>query len=62
MKQKEFTKTANLLFSLIAAVHLMRAVLGWPVEINDMTVPVWVSYCAAVLFGYLAYSGNKLTK
>lgn len=62
MKQKEFTMVAKGLFALIAVVHLMRAVLGWPVEINDMSVPIWVSYIAAVLFGYLAYSGYKLTK
>jgi hypothetical protein len=62
MKQKDFTMVAKVLFSLIAVAHLMRSVLGWPVEINDMSVPVWISYIAVVLFGYLAYSGYKLTK
>lgn len=62
MKQKEFIKTAKIIFGVVALAHLLRAVMGWPLQINDIMIPVWISYIAAVVSGYLAYSGYKLLK
>ncbi len=62
MKQKEFMMIAKVLFATIAVVHLARAILGWPVQIIDINIPVWVSYIVAILFGYLAYTGYRSTK
>ena len=42
-----FTFLAVLVFSLIALVQVARFALGWPVTINGMSVPLWVSLVAA---------------
>lgn len=42
------------LFGLITVGHVVRAVLGWTVVINGMSVPVWASVVAAVITGLLS--------
>jgi hypothetical protein len=44
-----------LFLSLIAIGHVIRLVLGVPVTVDGMSIPVWVSLPAAVLMGTLAF-------
>ena len=51
---KPFTFSAVLVFALVALVQLARFVLGWPVTVNGVQIPVWVSAVAAVIAALLA--------
>ena len=41
-------------FSLLALAQLTRAVLGWPVQVAAVTVPVWASVLASLVAGWFA--------
>jgi hypothetical protein len=41
-------------FALLALVQLTRVVLGWPVQIAGVQVPIWVSGVAFVVVGTFA--------
>lgn len=60
MKTKTFFKVTGIIFLIIAALHLIRAVLGWDFIVNDVIIPMWVSWVVVVIAGFLAYAG--LTK
>ena len=52
--KKPFTIIAIGLLSLIAALQLLRFILGWEVTVNGLSMPVWVSGIAFVVAGSLA--------
>jgi len=60
MDQTTFSIVAGLIFAVVALVHLLRILLGWPVVIDDWTVPMWVSWIGLVVTGVLSYSGLRL--
>jgi hypothetical protein len=51
---KPFTFLAVLVLALVALVQLARFLLGWPVIINGVQIPLWVSAVAAALAVFLA--------
>jgi hypothetical protein len=51
---KPFTFLAVLVFALVALVQLARFVLAWPVSVNGVQIPVWVSAAAGVVAALLA--------
>ena len=51
---KPFTFLAVLVFSLGAVIQLARFVLAWPVMINGLEIPVWVSAILAALAALMA--------
>jgi hypothetical protein len=46
---KPFTTIAAVVFAFIALMQLLRSVLAWPVSVNGLVVPVWVSAIAFVV-------------
>ena len=62
MKQKTLTSVAGMVFSIVAVLHLLRLLLHWEVVIGGWTVPLWVSWMALALSGYLAYSAFTVSK
>lgn len=62
MNQKTFSTVVGVIFSVIAILHLLRVVLGWNAVIGTFSVPMWLSWVAAVVAGFLAYSAFKLAK
>ncbi len=62
MNQKTFSTVVGAIFSVIAVLHLLRAVLGWSAVIGTFSVPMWLSWVAAVAAAFLAYSAFKLAK
>ena len=52
---KPFTTIAILIFSLIAAAQLLRFLCRVEVIANGISIPLWPSALAAVIFGGLAY-------
>ena len=62
MSQRTFSLVAGLIFLVVALMHLLRLVLGWHVAIATWTVPMWVSWVAFVIAGYLAYTGLRFAR
>ena len=44
---KPFTTTASVVFACLALLQLVRFIQAWPVSVNGLVIPVWVS---AVVF------------
>ena len=59
MDQKQFSLTAGVIFALVALVHLVRIVLGWPISIDDWAAPMWISWIAVIVAAALSYSGLR---
>ena len=57
MNPSTYMKLTGTIFLIIALVHLLRAILGWPVMVGSMMVPVWASWVAFLVAGYLSYQG-----
>jgi hypothetical protein len=58
---KPFTTAAVVVFTLVAALHVTRIVLGWKVIIGEQvmalggtSIPMWASYPGAVIPAILA--------
>ena len=51
---KPFTLIAVIVFTLIAALQLLRVALGWEVTIHGDVIPPWVSLVAAAVAAVLA--------
>lgn len=62
MQEKKYLLVTAVIFLIIAVLHLLRLVLGWQALIGGWQVPVWLSWVAVVVAGYLAYLGFKLSR
>ena len=62
MSQKSYYLTTGAVFLVIAILHLLRIVNGWPANISGFVVPMWLSWVAVLFAGYLAYHGLKIKK
>ena len=59
MDQRTYNTVTAILFLVIAALHLLRIVFGWPAQIGELSIPMWVSWLALVVSGALAWSGFR---
>lgn len=59
MNQKTFSLVAGIIFLLIAILHLARSIWGWEAVIAAWQVPMWASWAAVVVAGFLAYQGLR---
>ena len=50
------------IFTVIAGLHLLRALLGWEAVIGGWSVPGWVSWLALGVAGFLAYTAFTLSR
>lgn len=62
MKEKTYLSTVSVIFSIIFVLHLLRLFLGWSAMIGEWDVPIWLSWVAIIVAGYLAYTGFKFSK
>ncbi len=62
MSQRIFLLIAGVVFGLVALAHVLRIVFGWSVVIQDFPVPMWASWIAVIVMGYLAYEGFRLAR
>ena len=46
---RRYAQVSGAFFGLLAAVQLVRALRGWPVQVAGVAVPVWASACAFVI-------------
>lgn len=57
MSEHAFSLTVGIVFLLIALAHLLRILIGAPVVVLDIPIPVWASGIAVVITGFLSYEG-----
>jgi hypothetical protein len=57
MTAQKFSLLAALIFAVVAALQLARAVSGLPVTIGTASLPLWASLIAALVAGGLAWLG-----
>ena len=60
MSQRTLSLVAGVVFGLIALGHVLRIILGWSIAVQDLSVPMWASWIAVIVMGYLAYEGFRL--
>lgn len=58
--QKYTIRIAAVIFGLVAIAHSIRFALGIDANIVGWAVPLWISFVAAVVAGYLAFSLWKI--
>jgi hypothetical protein len=59
MSSKAFSLVAGAIFGVVAVAHLLRIFMALPVTIGDWIIPMWVSWMAVVVAGWLSYSGLR---
>ncbi|HUI76929.1 MAG TPA: hypothetical protein VLY24_03410 [Bryobacteraceae bacterium] len=62
MNEPGFLLTAGIVFLLIALGHFLRIIFGTPVVVYNIPIPVWASWIAVVIMGFLSYEGFHLAR
>ena len=62
MKTKAYLIVSTVIFTLVAAMHLIRLVLGWSVQLGMTSVPLWVSVLAMLISAGVALWGLSLAR
>ena len=47
--------TLWIIITTVAILHLLRAVSGWSLVVENFEIPVWFSYLAFLIIGFLSY-------
>ena len=55
MDKNRYLMLASIVLGSIALMHLIRGVLGWQAYIYNFKIPVYFSYLAALILGFLAW-------
>ena len=55
LKPKKLWLVNTLVFGAVAVLHLWRALLGLELNIGSFALPVWASFLAFLVAGYLSY-------
>lgn len=53
--RKNFQTIAGIIFLVVGLCHGLRAVLGWPLLVGILEIPVWFSAVVAIILLYLAF-------
>ena len=57
MSHKTYYRAATLIFALITVGHAIRIANGWDANVAGIDVPMWASYAAVLIAGYLTVRG-----
>jgi hypothetical protein len=57
MTAHQYSRTAAIIFAIIALLQLLRAISGFEIAIGGEIMPIWPSWIAAIVAGFLAYLG-----
>ncbi len=44
-----------IIITLVSLLHLLRAVLDWDLFVEMYRIPIWLSYVAFLVLGFLSY-------
>lgn len=57
MTAQHFSRLAAVIFAIIALLQLLRAITDFEIAVGGEIMPVWPSWIAALVAGFLAYLG-----
>jgi len=57
MNHQDYSLTVGSIFLAVFVLHGLRIFYGWDASINVWEVPMWASWIALVVSGYLSYTG-----
>jgi len=57
-----YPQVSGTLFALVSVLQLVRFVRGWPAQVGDLPIPVWVSGLAFIVTGALAFWAFRTAK
>jgi len=60
MKQKTYFIIAAIIFLIVAILHLLRAISGLPLIFGVWELPLWLSWIAFIIAGFMSYVGFTL--
>lgn len=60
MKQATFNRLAGSIFLLVVLLHAARLFFRWEVLVAGWVVPLWISWLALALAGFLTYAAFSL--
>ena len=60
LDQGNFNKLVGFIFLIIGILHLLRALLGWNAVINNLSVPMYISWIAVVVTFFLSFKAFRL--
>jgi hypothetical protein len=52
---RRYAQVSGTFFAVIAVAHLVRVLMGWPLQLADLTIPAWAS-----IGGFLFTAGFAL--
>ena len=53
---------ASIIFGFVALVHLLRSIFSWSLVVENFSVPLYFSYIAVIVAGYLSWQMYNLSK
>ena len=59
---RRYAQISGFLFTLVSLLQLTRSLLGWPIQIATVSVPVWVSVIAFLVTGFLGFWAFQVSK
>jgi hypothetical protein len=59
---RAYLLVSGVLFGVIALVHAARLALGWPAQVADWTVPLWISWIGLLAPGALCIWALRLRR
>jgi hypothetical protein len=57
MTAQHYSRLAAVIFGIIALLQLLRAISGFEIAVGGEILPIWPSWIAALVAGFLAYLG-----
>jgi len=58
--QRTYNIVTATLFLILAMLHVLRVIFGWPARIGGLDIPLWASWLVILVTGALAYFGFRL--
>jgi len=62
MTAENYSRLAGLIFAIVAALQLTRALSGWPVTVGTISIPLWASWVACIIAAVLAWLGYDASR
>lgn len=62
MSNKTYYNVVSTIFIIVAVGHFLRILNGWDAQIGTIVIPMWASWVAVLLLGYLAVRGLTYRK
>jgi hypothetical protein len=45
---RAYIQITGVIFAVVTLAHVLRLVAGWPIQVADWAVPMWISWVAIV--------------